>query len=142
VASDGAASVPLVVPVSAAQPGIFAYSAGGQSFGAILHANFQLADLAHPAAAGETVLIYCTGLGAVLSPPGDGAAGNGQSTKATPTVTIGGVNASVSFSGLAPGFVGLYQVNAEIPTGLSSGDQPVVLSIAGASSNSVLLPVS
>ena len=142
VMSNGTSSAPLRVPVSTAQPGIFAYSAGGQSFGGILHANFQPADAAHPANAGETVFIYCTGLGAVSSEPGDGAAGNGQTTKATPTVMIGGGNATVSFSGLAPGFVGLYQVNAEVPKGLGSGDQPVVLSIGGASSNSVLLPVS
>jgi uncharacterized protein (TIGR03437 family) len=32
-------------------------------------------------------------------------------------------------------------VNAEVPTGLSSGNQPVALSIGGASSNSVLLPI-
>jgi uncharacterized protein (TIGR03437 family) len=142
VKNNGAASVPLVVPVSAAQPGIFAYSVGGQSFGAILHANFQLADAAHPAITGETVLIYCTGLGAVSSPPGDGAAGNGQATKAAATVTIGGLNAAVSFSGLAPGFVGLYQVNAEVPMGVGSGSQAVVVSIGGVRSNFVLLPVS
>jgi uncharacterized protein (TIGR03437 family) len=47
----------------------------------------------------------------------------------------------VSFSGLAPGFVGLYQVNAEVPAGLSAGNQAVVITLAGASSNSVLLPV-
>jgi uncharacterized protein (TIGR03437 family) len=141
VTSNGISSAPVFVPVSTAQPGIFAYSVGALSFGAILHANFQLADAGHPASAGETVLIYCTGLGAVSSPPGDGAAGNGQSTKAAASVTIGGVNAPVSFSGLAPGFVGLYQVNAEVPTGLGSGNRPVVLSIGGGSSNSVLLPV-
>jgi uncharacterized protein (TIGR03437 family) len=142
VENNGTSSAPLLVPVSTAQPGIFAYSAGGQNFGAILHANFQLADAAHPVKGGETVLIYCTGLGAVSSPPGDGAVGNGQSTKAQASVTIGGVIAPVSFSGLAPGFVGLYQVNAEIPTGLAPGSQPVVLSIGGGSSDTVLLPVT
>jgi uncharacterized protein (TIGR03437 family) len=90
---------------------------------------------------GETVLIYCTGLGAVSSPPQDGAAGNGQPTTAMPTVTIGGTKAMVSFSGLAPGFVGLYQVNAEVPAGLSAGNQSVVVSVAAESSNSVFLPI-
>jgi uncharacterized protein (TIGR03437 family) len=142
VENNGTSSAPLRVPVSAAQPGIFSYSAAGQSFGAILHANFQLADVGHPAKASETVLIYCTGLGAVSSPPADGAAGNGQTTEASASVTIGGVDAPVSFSGLAPGFVGLYQVNAEVPAGLASGNQPVVLSIGANSSNSVLLPVT
>jgi uncharacterized protein (TIGR03437 family) len=56
-------------------------------------------------------------------------------------VTMGGVNATVSFSGLAPGFVGLYQVNAKVPAGLASGNHPVVINVGGSSSNSVLLPI-
>src|ERR1019366_6529671 len=114
VENNGTTGASISVPVLAAQPGIFNYSAGGNTFGAILHANFQLADTGHPAKAGETVLIYCTGLGAVSSPPADGAPGNGQPTATTPTVTIGAASAMVSFSGLAPGFVGLYQINAEV----------------------------
>lgn len=134
-------SAPLTVPVLAEQPGIFNYSSGGKTFGAILHSNFQLADIGHPAVAGETVLIFATGLGAVNSPPADGAAGNGQATTVMPTVTIGGSNAPVSFSGLAPGFAGLYQVNAVVPSGLASINQPVIIDQGGAKSNSVLLPV-
>jgi uncharacterized protein (TIGR03437 family) len=141
VDNNGTTGASVAVPVLAAQPGIFNYSSGGDTFGAILHANFQLANTAHPAKGGETVLIYCTGLGAVSSPPADGAAGNGQVTMTMPTVTIGGVKAIVSFSGLAPTFVGLYQVNVEVPASLTSGNQPVVVSVAEAASNSVLLPV-
>ena len=73
-----------------------------------MHANFALATSANPAKPGETVLIYCSGLGAVESPPG---------------------------------FVGLYQINAEVPAGLKSGNQPAVIEVSGSSSNSVLLPV-
>jgi uncharacterized protein (TIGR03437 family) len=76
-----------------------------------------------------------------MSPPADGTAGNGQTTLATPTVSIGGANATVSFSGLAPGFVGLYQVNAVVPSGLAGGDQPVTIAIGAATSNSPLLPL-
>ncbi|HLK22064.1 MAG TPA: SBBP repeat-containing protein [Bryobacteraceae bacterium] len=141
VENNGTSSAPLRVPVSAAQPGIFNYSSGGQTFGAILHANFQLADSGHPAKAGEIVLIYCTGLGAVSSPPADGAAGSGQLSKTQASVTMGGVDAPFSFSGLAPGFVGLYQVNAEVPAGLAPGNQSVLLSIGGSTSNTVLLPI-
>ncbi len=140
--NNGLSSPTLVVPVSTAQPGIFNYSAGGNTFGAILHANFQLADSGHPAQAGETVLIYCTGLGAVSSQPQDGAAATGGETTLTlPVVTVGGAPAPVSFSGLAPQFVGLYQVNAQVPAGLASGNQPVILKIGNSSSSSVLLPV-
>ncbi len=141
VTNNGTTSASISVPVLAAQPGIFNYNVAGTTFGAILHSNFQLADTAHPATKGETVLIYCTGLGQVSSPPAAGAAASGQATVAMATVTIGGLSASVSFSGLAPGFVGLYQVNAAVPSGLSSGNQPVVITASGLSSNSVLLPV-
>lgn len=143
ITDGGATSPPVAVPVLAAQPAIFSYTSGGKVFGAILHANFQLADSAHPAKPGETVLIYCTGLGEVVSPPADGAPGNGQATIAKPVVAIGGNPAAVSFSGLAPGFVGLYQVNAEIPAVVASGNASVSMVIAGAgkSSNSVLLPI-
>jgi uncharacterized protein (TIGR03437 family) len=141
VTSGGASSSTVEVPVLAAQPGIINYSAAGGNFGVILHADYQLADSAHPVMAGETVLIYCTGLGAVSSPPADGTAATGQTTLVTPKVTIGGVNAPVSFSGLAPDFVGLNQVNVQIPSGLKAGNQAVVMTSGGVSSNSVLVPV-
>ena len=55
-------------------------------------------------------------------------------TNATPTVTIGGQPAAVSFSGLAPGFPGLYQIDATVPAGLSAGNQSVTVSIGGRTS--------
>jgi uncharacterized protein (TIGR03437 family) len=142
VLNGGIVSQSLVVGVFNAQPGIISYTSGGNTFGVVLHANFQLADSAHPVAPGETVLIYCTGLGAVVSPPQDGAAASGQITMATPMVTVGGVSTPVAFSGLAPGFVGLNQVNVTIPTtGVASGNQPVVMTVNGTSSPAVLLPI-
>lgn len=134
-------SATVMVPVVAAQPGIINYSSGGQTFGVILHSDFQLANTANPASPGEVMLIYCTGLGAVSSTPADDAASSGQDTIAKPTVTIGGQPGTVQFSGLAPDFVGLNQVNIQLPSTLKSGNQAVVLSIGGAPSNSVLLPV-
>jgi minor extracellular serine protease Vpr len=59
-------------------------------------------------------------------------------TIAAPTVTIGGIPADVFYSGLAPGFYGLYQVNAKVPSDVAPGDAvPVVLSTGGISSNTV-----
>jgi trimeric autotransporter adhesin len=141
VVDNGALSPPVIVPVLAAQPGVFAYTVGSNAFGVVLHANFQLADTSNPASPGEVVLIFCTNLGAVSSAPTDGAAGSGQKTVATVTVTIGGASAPVSFAGLAANFVGLYQVNAQVPAGLAAQNQPVIVSVSGASSAPVLLPV-
>jgi len=100
---------------------------------------------ARPAARGEFLSIFCTGLGPVFRQPASGAAAsatNLSETANTPTVTIGGVPATVSFSGLAPGFVGLYQVNVEVPQGATTGNEvPLVLNIGGVASNTVTIAI-
>jgi minor extracellular serine protease Vpr len=58
------------------------------------------------------------------------------------TVTVGGENARVLFAGLAPGFVGLYQVNVIVPSGIAAADDvPVVLTEAGATSAPVTVAI-
>jgi uncharacterized protein (TIGR03437 family) len=50
--------------------------------------------------------------------------------------------ATVFLSGLAPGFVGLYQVNALVPAGLAANTAaPVVMSMGGVNSNTVTIAV-
>lgn len=143
VVDNGVAGNIITVPVISAQPGIFTYTVGGSNFGAILHPNSpQLADTGHPASAGEVVVIFCTGLGTVSPAPADGSPAPGAAqTTLTATVTIGGVAAPVDYAGLAPGYVGLYQVNAHVPTVLSAGNQPVVITMNGVQSAIALLPV-
>ena len=63
-------------------------------------------------------------------------------TKVQPTVTIGGVSTRVLFSGMAPGFVGLWQINAEVPQSVTPGNAvPLVISAGGVSSNTVTIAV-
>ena len=104
-----------------------------------------LADANHPVTVGQTIVIYCTGLGEVT--PGIAA---GTQTPASPlsttvnpvTVTIGGVNAPVAFAGLTPLQTGLYQVNAVVPAGVAPGNQvPVVVTAAGQASAPVTIAV-
>jgi len=47
---------------------------------------------------------------------------------------IGGQQATVQFAGLAPGFVGLYQVNAYVPAGIGTGNQPITIAVGGVTS--------
>jgi len=143
VVDNGAAGNTLTVPVIAAQPGMFTYNVGGSNFGAILHPNSpQLADTGHPASAGETVVIFCTGLGAVVPAPQDGAPAPGAAQTTLPaTVTIGGTPAHVDYAGLSPNFVGLYQINAQVPSGLAPGNQAVIITMNGIQSSIALLPV-
>lgn len=114
-------------------PGIFSMNSQGSGQGAILDASYHLVDSSNPAAAGDTIEIFCTGLGPVTNQPATGSPASGTSvswTSVTPTVTIGGAPALVTFSGLAPGYVGLYQVNAQVPAGLAINNEvPVAISM-------------
>jgi uncharacterized protein (TIGR03437 family) len=141
---NGQAGAAQTVNLAAFAPAIFATNAQGSGQGAILDESNHLVDASNPAMPGSTVLqIFCTGLGPVTIQPQTGSPAPLNSlsyTSTTPTVTIGGVPAGVSFSGLAPGFVGLYQVNAQVPPGLAAnGAVPVVISMPGATSNTVTI---
>lgn len=78
-----------------------------------------------PARAGETLIIYGTGFGAVnpFTTPIAGQIASGLNSLSTPVqFQIGGVVARVDYAGLAPGFVGLYQFNVVVPQGVAGGD--------------------
>ncbi len=140
VSVDGIRSQPFEVRLSPFSPALFSLSQDGQGPGAILHASGALVTADNAAQAGQTVMLFGTGLGTVTNPPDTGqiASSNPLSmTITTPGVTIGAREAPIDFSGLAPGFVGLYQVNVVVPSGLPPGEHPVVLTIGGVSSNTV-----
>ena len=147
---EGVTSATVTVPLAPFGPGIFPVSQAGQ--GAILIVN--TASLAapegafpgsRPATRGEYISIYSTGLGPVTNQPATGVKASGDPlslTITTPLVNIGGVPASVVFSGMAPGFFGLYQLNVQVPEGAPTGDAvPVVLSIGGETSNTATIAV-
>jgi beta-glucosidase len=142
----GQTSAPQTVNIAPFAPGIFSVNSQGTGPGAIQDSSYQLITAANPAAAGITaILIYCTGLGAVTNQPPSGAAAPSNplaETMTMPTVTIGDVPAQVLWSGLAPGSVGLYQVNVQVPANSPTGNAvPVILSIGGATSNTVEIAV-
>jgi len=146
VTANGQSSPAQVVNISPFAPGIFAMNGQGTGQGAVLDTSYRLVDAENPAAAGSAAIqIYCTGLGSVTNQPAAGSPGLGDPlswTVNTPAVTIGGAAATVVFSGLAPGSVGEYQVNALVPAGSSKGDAiPVTIQIAGLTSNTVTIAV-
>jgi uncharacterized protein (TIGR03437 family) len=97
------------------------------------------------AKAGDTLEIFCAGLGDVTPRvvAGDPTPPSPLSWVIDPvTVTVGGVKVATPFSGLAPGFTGLYQVNATLPAGIAPSQQaPLVLSQGGRSGGSATVPV-
>ena len=88
-----------------------------------------VADMDHPAMAGETLEIYGLGLG-VTNPMVDAGVASPGSPPAqavqTPRVQIGGKDATVTFAGLVLGLAGVYQVNAVVPDGLAAGIQTMI----------------
>jgi len=143
---NGVVSNTLLVPIVAFAPGIFSIDMSGQGQGAILLGGTgTIAGPGSAAVRGAYVSIFCTGLGAVSNQPATGiaaSAANLSLTSTTPTVMIGGVAATTSYSGLAPGFVGLYQVNAQVPLTVTPGNQvSVVIAVGNISSNSVTIAV-
>ncbi len=149
IQSGDALSQPEPVTVAAAQPGVFTQNQSGSGPGAILGQKpgkvAALNTAANPASAGDALLIFCTGLGTVTPAVAAGSAASTtvlSNTDNPVTVTVGGDNAQVLFAGLAPGFVGLYQVNVLVPTGIAAADDvPVVLTEAGATSAPVTVAI-
>ncbi|MEO8100735.1 MAG: putative Ig domain-containing protein [Acidobacteriota bacterium] len=140
---DGLFAPQQSIVMTPAAPGIFMY---GDKQGIIVGPTaIDLANSTHPVSSGQTVVVYCTGLGEVDHPL---TAGSPTSTAFltktvnTVTMTIGGIAAKVDFAGLTPGSTGLYQVNAVVPAGVTPGDRvPVVLTEAGQSSAPAFISV-
>jgi uncharacterized protein (TIGR03437 family) len=137
-------SASLTVVVAQAGPGIFTWNGQGTGPAAILHAgDLSPVNDASPAHPGEALAIYCTGLGRLS---GSVATGNAPpvpppETVLRPEVRVAGRPAAVTYSGAAPQFVGLYQVNIVAPADTPAGLQPLVLSINGVDSNTVQVAV-
>lgn len=140
----GSSPVEMTMNLSTAAPAIFTANGSGSGQGLVVSLQGKLAAAATPVAPGQWVVIYCTGLGSASNRPATGAAVADASspTVRTPLVTIGGVQATLNFAGLAPGYVGVYQVNALVPADTAPGSSvPLTLTIDGAPSNTVTIAV-
>jgi len=130
----------VTVPLATYSPAF--YSANG--IVSALDANYSQISATNPATHGQVLQLFANGLGPVSNQPASGVPAPGSPlalTKAQPTVSIGGQNAPVQFSGLAPGFPGLNQINVTVPAGLTAGTYPITLSIGGVTSPAVNVPV-
>ena len=146
-------SAPVDVEIVPYNPGLFSTNAQGFGQGSIqiigtpgtLAGPTSPFSNSRPVQKCEYITIWATGLGPVTHTPETGAPASSDPfahTTTLPEVTIGGVAAPVFFSGLAPAFVGLYQVNVKVPEEAPSGNPvEVMLTIGGISSNVVTIAV-
>lgn len=134
VINNGTPSNTVTLYVNSTAPGVFTQPAGGIGYAAALHSNFSVITPTSPAQTGETISVFLTGLGAVTPAVADGTPGPSDplSNAVKPTVYIAHKLASVSFAGLAPQLIGLYQINVQIPAGIPTGN--ATLEILGADS--------
>jgi uncharacterized protein (TIGR03437 family) len=134
-------SMPDFITVAANTPGIQA-TAG---YATAQHPDQSAITADAPAAPGEVVSIFLSGLGAT-----DPAVPGGTQAPAieplarikTPAiVTLGGNPMSVSYAGLAPGQVGMYRIDFTVPPDAAAGDLKLSVSQNGLNSNTALLTV-
>jgi uncharacterized protein (TIGR03437 family) len=144
---DGSPKAGANVTISENAPGIFWYAReAGVQDAIALHLDGRLVSPTAPAQPDEILIVYGTGIGALLNPPltsTPALAAPLAVSSLPPAATVGAVPATVLFAGLAPNFVGLVQVNLRMPATLPAGVslQPLVITIGGVSSPAVSLAV-
>jgi len=150
------------VPMASVSPAIFCGAAGGCALNggfyqaAVLNQDYSVNSPTNPAARGSIIMIYATGQGALDNAPADGAAAGTSplsTTPQTPRVAMGTCFVDdcgpllagdptngkwVTYSGLAPGFAGLWQINVQIPMAINPASQvPVAIQYNGVGSHSL-----
>jgi uncharacterized protein (TIGR03437 family) len=139
---NGGASNSITVSVLGAAPGLFSSSSG---HAVVQNSDFTLNDPGNPAKVGSTIIAYLSGSGPVDTPVADGAAtplGPLVTATSQSSATIGSSPAQVAFAGLAPGFVGLVQVNIVVPSDLQTGDYPLAITIGNETGNPATVSIT
>jgi uncharacterized protein (TIGR03437 family) len=132
-----------MVPVVASAPGIFLTDFFDTNRpGAVLTFDNQVTSTTVRAARNDVIQIFATGAGPLTQTVVDGLPAPVSplaETIASPRVFIGDEEATVEFSGLAPGYIGLWQINARVPdVPTITGQVPlVVVAPGGYASNAV-----
>jgi uncharacterized protein (TIGR03437 family) len=118
-ASTGQILGSAIVPMATAAPGLFTSTANGSGQVAAINQDFTINGPSHPAPWNSIVSFYGTGAGMIVGAPPDGTpASTATPTSSVPQVFIGSAfvpAGNVTYSGLAPGEVGVWQVNVKIP---------------------------
>jgi uncharacterized protein (TIGR03437 family) len=126
VVNNGSKSNPITLYTATSAPGVFTTSQNGVGPAAVTHTDGAVVTAANPAKAGETLVVYVNGLGAVSPAVIDGTAAPvsplSMVVDSKVSVVIVDQNGKshstvIVFKGLAPTFAGLYQINFTLPTG-------------------------
>ena len=139
VNNNGSVTAVDGVAVLQTQPGIFEDVRPGTTtrYAAVVKLDASIVGPNNPAARGTFVQLFLTGLG-----PTTPSVATGQPAPSPPATTtldlavgLNDAGVPVQFSGLAPGFIGLYQINFQIPENAPVGTVRLDVIIGGAASN-------
>jgi len=142
VSNNGTVSAPAQIVVQQIAPTFFTYN--GNPYVTAVHLDGSLIGptalypgYTTPAQADETIVLFANGFGPTSSAVVAGSPQQSGSLPSLPVVTIGGVGATVKFAGLIS--PGLYQFNVVVPAGLTSGDNLIVATYNGETTQSGVL---
>ncbi|MBZ5594857.1 MAG: hypothetical protein LAP39_21640 [Acidobacteriia bacterium] len=156
VTNQGTASAPFSAQLEMYSPAFFTFSPPNQRYIAAVFpltnpdgsteylapsGAFGTGASSRPARSGDIVQLYGTGFGPTNPKPPPGESFFGALRTVMPVkLTVGGINADVTFAGLSS--TGLYQLNVAVPSGVADGDASVVATVGGVQSQgSVFIPV-
>lgn len=141
VTNNGLAGPAVAATMATYAPGFFItknnYIAAFHADGTIVGPTTLYPGNSTPTKAGETIELFATALGPTVANQDGLVVAAPTNTTTTPTVTVNGVSATVTYSGLT--FAGVYQVNVTVPAGTANGDQALVLTIGGAKTQATAL---
>ena len=147
-------SAPLNLSVQTQSPGLFTFTGTGQGQVAATNQNGTYNGASGQGFAtapqGSVIAVYGTGGGQTTPPGTTGSvtpipqnASGLLKIPGTITATIGGQPATVEFAGGAPGLVtGVFQINIQVPTGVSGSSLPLTVTINGATANNISATVA
>ena len=125
-------------------PSVFR-SAGEAAVASIVRTeNNDVVSDSNPVRAGDRLTIFATGLGRTSPAIDEGTAAPSDplaSAIVAPEVTLDGVPLAVSYAGLTPGEVGVYQINVSVPGGVTHGSSVPLTIRQGAMATTVAVQV-
>ena len=151
---NNALTLPLMLNLVPAAPGVLSYDDGPTAASPQNHAHIKaqhsadgsLVSSNSPAKPGEYLVMYLVGMGATNPSVASGVVSPGPPGLANvtvqPTVTVDSAPSTVAFAGLTPTFIGLYQIDFQVPMGAKSAELEVDVTQNGVAANPTLLPVS
>jgi uncharacterized protein (TIGR03437 family) len=145
VTNNGVSSAPFAAQAQALSPSFFVFDGthvvATHLDGTDIGPTTLYPGITTPAKPGETIVMYGNGFGPVSTAITSGALSQSGVLSPMPVITIAGVPANVRFAGLN-GAPGEFQFNVDVPLNISDGDQPLIATYNGATTQAgVLLAV-